>query len=394
MQDIEPSGPQPPIRRSPGPAMKWALAASITVVMLLTSFVAGELLFRYRERTRDTVPGTFPTLYYNHARLQHALRRGFDYFGWIRINDAGFRGDPLDPVGRDRRLRLMVVGSSTVFDVAVTSNQRTWPHLLEEELLAAGVNAEVINAGVPGYWLTDNLIRLHTDLRQHQPDVILLYEGHNDVIGTLARLRRVTETRSVERPGEIRTAGPLRRWLELNSMFYGKLAGRLEAISFRSSEPAFLPFRTVLQRSIPHWEANYRAFFALSRAHGIPVIASSLVRMSGLPGDSAVSASWGMAMPFASVLEVQQAYDSLTASMHRAAASEGVPVIDASVFPLTDARWYAKFDPVHFNDDGSARMARHMALALLASNLLQRQQALARRRPRDRRARRAPQKIV
>ena len=51
--------------------------------------------------------------------------------------------------------------------------------------LLPGRRIEVINAGVPGYRVIDNVVRLETELYQYRPDLIILYEVHNDLFTAL-----------------------------------------------------------------------------------------------------------------------------------------------------------------------------------------------------------------
>ena len=100
----------------------WVLALTSTFVTLVLLLGLGEVAVRYRERHRSTVPGTMPTLYYRHGRLGHALVRGADYFGWVRVNRQGFRGTDVTLHKPPGTLRILAIGSSTTFDPGVTAD--------------------------------------------------------------------------------------------------------------------------------------------------------------------------------------------------------------------------------------------------------------------------------
>ena len=51
------------------------VAGMTTLLLAIVVAVGGELAVRRMERTRTTVPGSMPLLYYRHARLGHALVR-------------------------------------------------------------------------------------------------------------------------------------------------------------------------------------------------------------------------------------------------------------------------------------------------------------------------------
>ncbi len=152
------------------------------VVALICAAVLGEILLRYFESRRATVPETMPYLYYRHERLRYALVRNGDYYGWAHINGQGFRGKREVALEKQNGvLRIMAVGGSTTFDTTVSGDDKAWAARLEHYLqeLAPERRVEVINAGVPGYRNIDNLIRLETELHRYRPDVIILYEVHN-----------------------------------------------------------------------------------------------------------------------------------------------------------------------------------------------------------------------
>ena len=169
---------------------------SVTFAMALSSLL-GEALVRRREHSRNDVPGSITMLYYQHKRLGHGLVRNTDYFGWMRINRHGFRGSDMPIQKPAETHRIMVIGGSTTFDTQVSSDERTWPARLQYWLnhRDRGFPVEIVNAGVPGYRVIDHLIRLQTDLYRFQPDLIILYVGHNDIsCATTERLRGNVQT--------------------------------------------------------------------------------------------------------------------------------------------------------------------------------------------------------
>ncbi len=72
------------------------LLGSVAALSATLLFVGGEVLIRYREWRRDTVPGTLPLIFYRHSRFPLGLTRGTEYFGWVNINRHGFRGPEVD----------------------------------------------------------------------------------------------------------------------------------------------------------------------------------------------------------------------------------------------------------------------------------------------------------
>ena len=95
----------------------------------------------------------------------------------ISHNTLGFRGREVTSNKLEDILRIAVLGGSTIYCVS-TSDDQTWPYLLEKEL---GPGYEVINLGVPGYSTVENIIQTALILPALNPDVAIFYVGWNDV---------------------------------------------------------------------------------------------------------------------------------------------------------------------------------------------------------------------
>lgn len=354
---------------------RWALVG-ILLLMGVGSAVAAEMFIRYREVTRETVPGTFPTLYYKHGRLRHAHVRDFDYFGWIHINRLGFRGPEFEVDPEPGTIRVMAVGGSTTFDRGVTADSLAWPAQLESRLNALGTGAEyeVINAGTSGYTVLDNLIRLQTELHEYRPDVIILYHAHNDLFGALNRDPTVPLD-AFERPGEVDALTPWGRWLSRNSLFYGKVVGRIGVIRRLGGGGGgdggeARPFPTVavrIEAGRERFERDLRGFLALAEQLGIPVVLPEVVHVSGAGSVGADErAAWLNAVVTADATEVVEGYAVLNRSIRAIAEEAEACHVPTQGFGLEGWDYYEPEDPIHFNDAGASRMADMLAGALMA----------------------------
>jgi lysophospholipase L1-like esterase len=108
----------------------------------------------------------------SHARLAQST---------ISINSLGFRGRDF-PRRKGNAYRIVALGESTTFGITLTADDQPWPARLEEmirERLKLHRPVEVINAGVPGYRLDQNLHRLRTEILPLKPDMIISYHGIN-----------------------------------------------------------------------------------------------------------------------------------------------------------------------------------------------------------------------
>ena len=306
----------------------------------------------------------------------HGLERGVDYYGWVHMNRQGFRrvlDVSLSPA--DSVYRVITVGSSTTFDGNTSGDSSTWSARLEQTLNAAGGRRyEVLNAGVPGFEIFDDLVRLELELYRFKPNLIILYEGHNDLFNTLAHAGSAQASAFDPRPFEIASMSPWTAWLERHSLLYHKLGSRFQAIRQRASGEQRLAratpadFARVVDAGLENYARNLRAFLAVAQSQGITVVIPQLVYTSEADAEhgttATVEALWQNAIPFAPPEVVWASYARLD-SVARTAANEyraqHIQAADSSLWWL-DA--YSTGDPIHFNDVGAWRMARHLAAAV------------------------------
>jgi len=118
------------------------------------------------------------------GRNPYVLRpgaRGALHDSKVRINRLGFRGREIS-VDKGDRFRIVALGESTTFGVTVEPEDRPWPDALEDQIrrgFSCDAPVEVINAGVPGWTLANQLGRMEYDILPLRPDLILSYHGYN-----------------------------------------------------------------------------------------------------------------------------------------------------------------------------------------------------------------------
>ena len=118
-------------------------------------------------------------------RLKPELR-GLRVEGHIRSHAIDFRVTThrglrsLTPLGTKSRFRVLAIGDSCTFGLGVEDGE-TWPAQLEGLLRRAGVDADVINAGVPGYTAFQGKRFLETRGLALDPDLVLVSFGFNDI---------------------------------------------------------------------------------------------------------------------------------------------------------------------------------------------------------------------
>lgn len=107
--------------------------------------------------------------------------RGKFFNSQICINSRGFRGKTISD-NKGATYRIVALGESTTFGCTLNADDKPWPEVMEElirERLKLSRPVEVINAGVPGYTLVNNLQRLESDILPLKPDMIISYHGYN-----------------------------------------------------------------------------------------------------------------------------------------------------------------------------------------------------------------------
>ena len=343
---------------------------------LAVAAVLGEVVARWRERHRANPPGTMSTLYYLHRRLLPVPVRNRDYFGWVRIDSLGLRGRDVPLRKAEGTLRIVADGGSTTFDTAVSSDDSTWAAHLERALRAAGKNVQVLNAGVPGHTILDNLIRLQIELYRLAPDVLLLHQGHNDLYSALLDGRVVRHT---DTPGETKPVAPWTYWLARNSVLYGQLAagwrawtGQVRGERALPDGDHVIPLDSALLLGEQHFQRTLTAYVLSARAMGIRVVLIDPVHVSGadLPGTPVDSGAYRNAFPTVPVEATLEGYRRYSEVIRRVAAATGADYIATDGFGLDDPALYDSADPMHLKDAGSRILGERLADALTAQGVV------------------------
>lgn len=353
--------------------LKLLMVSVASLFALVVALGAGEYAVRYRERHRPTVPGVMPFLYYRNASLGYALVRDYDYFGWVHVNPQGFRGERPTALQKPAGVfRILAIGGSTTFDTFVSHDTLAWPARLESWLrqLDPSHQVEVINAGTPGYNIWQDQVRLQTELYRYQPDLIVFYQGHNDLFGNL-RSSNAPKAVDAHRPNPVATVTPWGGWLEQNSLLYAKVAERIKLALFarlkKSPAPAAPAGEAEIQRDA--FTRSVRQYLAAAATLEIPVIVPELVQVSGTAteeSDPARKAVWQHTVPFASPATVLQGYQEYNAVLKEEAARYNDTFIPMADLAIAGEKYYAVEDPIHFSDLGADRFAEGLARRWLA----------------------------
>lgn len=104
-------------------------------------------------------------------------------------NSLGMRGPEIIMPKPASRIRIAVLGGSTTYEEFVKDWRKDFARQLESELMRAYPNKdiEVINAGLPGWSSWNDLVNLQFRLIDLDLDMIIVYEGVNDVHARLVK---------------------------------------------------------------------------------------------------------------------------------------------------------------------------------------------------------------
>lgn len=126
------------------------------------------------------VDSSFP-LYQPHHYLGYVTTYNYET-SENRHNSLGFRGDEISIEKPEGIYRIVAIGASTTYGTSVDRPEDSYPARLEQYLQDNGYpNVEVINAGVGAYTSHETLMNLQFRVLELEPDLIILYQGSNDI---------------------------------------------------------------------------------------------------------------------------------------------------------------------------------------------------------------------
>ena len=101
----------------------------------------------------------------------------------VNVNSLGFRGDEFSQIKSDNTLRIFLLGGSQMFGTGATSDQTTIPGYIEKQLVEENnqFTIEVINSGLKGVDSRKELLLLQNMLLNFNPDLVIVYDGLNDL---------------------------------------------------------------------------------------------------------------------------------------------------------------------------------------------------------------------
>ena len=101
----------------------------------------------------------------------------------VKSNSIGLRSPEISQEKQNNEIRVAILGGSSVMGMLNPVNEETISYRLEEHLQSHfnDKKVNVINAGIPGYFLTDQKVMYEKVLVPLKLDLLILYTGFNDV---------------------------------------------------------------------------------------------------------------------------------------------------------------------------------------------------------------------
>jgi len=102
---------------------------------------------------------------------------------YVNINSFGFRGSEISMEKPSNTFRVFVVGGSTTFGSASTSDENTMPGYLQKkfDMVDLDIDIEIINAGTVGAYSKTEAPFVKDVLLNFDPDLIIIFDGWNDL---------------------------------------------------------------------------------------------------------------------------------------------------------------------------------------------------------------------
>ena len=274
-----------------------------------------------------------------------------NYIGNLDIhNSLGYRGPEIKNTKPDSTFRIVTIGGSTTYSVGVESWEKDFARQLQGELRDnyGTETIEVINAGIP-YWTSwENLINLQFKVLDLEPDLIIIYQGINDVASRIVSPDLYeSDNLGMRKQWEIPKTPILFKSAFFRYIFNYKIS-LLDIINSKTGNEIIkypvltknlddLANETIAINEPIYFERNLRNMVIISKEHDMKVLLSSF----SLNKDTGI---------FSNLSSIQFALDEHNEITKRVAIENNVYFIDFSSEMPKDSKYW--IDGIHLNEDG------------------------------------------
>lgn len=191
---------------------------------------------------------------------------------YTHVDSAGLRRTWNAPAAAVRPHRIFFFGGSTAWGSGAR-DEHTIPSELSRLIHGRGFPVEVVNFGETGYVMTQEVVALLLELQKGNiPDIVVFYDGVNDVFSSLQNGRAGFPQNEANRVAEFNLLGSQARLLKttgasiLARSGIGRLARRLAAAN--GPAPAEPAPEALVEDTVRVYAANVALVEGLARNHG------------------------------------------------------------------------------------------------------------------------------
>ena len=336
---------------------------------------------QYADRYLSATPRHVPHYYLGYQATPDFVS------GANRHNSLGFRGEEIEQPKPPGRFRVACLGGSTTYTTQVADHRLAYPHLLQEELRAAGADVDVVNAGLAGWASWETLVNFLFRVLDLEPDLIVVYHGVNDLHNRLVWPLDVYRSDNFGRhppEGTAVFAPPIWEYSSLVRVLLIRLGWtephREQVIELRPTietwvSPEYceqwragtyphgpfeeVPAEEILRRNPPrYFRRNIENLVAVAQARGIEVVLMTFAHSPRFEEH-----------PYSGDPLHRAGYSEMNAVTRSVAEDTGARLFDlAAAFPAEKRFW--SDDGIHVNERGSRRRAELVAEHLLSEDLV------------------------
>jgi hypothetical protein len=273
-------------------------------------------------------------------------------------NSLGYRNKEFPVKKPDGVFRIAVLGGSTTYNIGIDDNDKTFTAQLEKILREkyGYKNVEVINAGVGGYNSWETLINLEFRVLDIDPDLVIEYEGANDVH---ARFVDPISYRGDDSGRRKQWENPSTSFLEYSALLRvvlrkTGLTSQVGILKFVTPDTAYKrgslarhnPMELLDKNPPVYFRRNLDNMVAIARANNVDIMFATWAYSTD-PED------------YASTPYYQRGFDEHNAVMKEVALNNEIPLFDfASAMPQDNKYWG---DGRHINELGAEQQAELFA---------------------------------
>jgi lysophospholipase L1-like esterase len=307
-----------------------------------------------------------------HPYLSYAPTPGYQK-GRTFHNSLGYRNDEFPLEKSNGVFRIVALGGSSTYDVRIEDNAQTFTAQLEKLLKEeyGYQNVEVINAGVPGYNSWEILVNLEFRALDLDPDLVIIYEGTNDVHARMVEPSAYRGDDSGRR--QAWQVPPIALWehsallrIVSRSMNFTRQVSVDDFVSsptylswpfdFRLAEDGLDPTQILAKNPPIYFQRNLENMIAITKEHGVEIMFSTWAHSPYLND-------------YASKDYYQQGFQENNQVVKEVANSHDIPLFDFVEVMPQDAEYWA--DGRHVNEAGALVKARLFAEFIDAQGLIE-----------------------